>query len=86
MPTREVIHEQHDAERCQIFNSLMSSCLYQDRFSLNLSRSELELGLVKGIQLSLRSETQEYEALDLPSNYIQGFLNAIENSEPQQAH
>lgn len=84
--TREAVHEQHDTERCQIFNSLISSCLYRDRFSLNLSRSELEFGLVKGIQFLFRSETQEYEALDLPSNYIQGFLKAIENSEPQQAH
>lgn len=84
--TREVSHEQHGAERCQIFNSLISSCLYRDRFSLNLSRSELELGLVKGIQLLFRSETQAYETLDLPPNYIQGFLKAIENSEPQQAH
>ncbi len=80
--TREVSNKQHDAERCQIFNSLISSCLYRNRFSLNLSRPELELGLVKGIQLLLRSESQEYETLDLPSNYIQGFLKAIENPEP----
>jgi hypothetical protein len=32
--TREIVHDQHDTERCQIFNSLISSCLYRDRFSL----------------------------------------------------
>jgi hypothetical protein len=75
---REVSHKQQDTVRCQIFNSLISSCLYRDRFRLNVSRSELELGLVQGIQLLLRSETQEYETLDLPSNYLKGFLKAIE--------
>ena len=80
--TREVVHDQHDSERCQIFNSLISSCLYRDQFSLNLSQPELESGLANGIHLSFRSETLEYETLDLPSNYIQGFLTAIENPEP----
>lgn len=84
--TREVSHKQHDVERCQIFNSLISSCLYRDRFSLNLSRPELELGLAKGIQLLLSSKKQDYENLDIPSNYIQGFLKAIENRGLQQDH
>jgi hypothetical protein len=83
---REVVHDQHDTERCQIFNSLISSCLYRDRFSLNLSRSELELGLAEGIQFLFRSQTQDYERLDLPSNYIEGFLKAVDNYGPQQAH
>jgi hypothetical protein len=83
---REVVHDQQDTERCQIFNSLISSCLYRDRFSLNLFRSELESGLANGIKLLLCSEKQEYETLDLPSNYIQGFLKAIENRRLQQAH
>ena len=74
---REVNHKQHDAERCQIFNSLISSCLYRDRFSLNLSQSELELGLANGIKLILLSGTKEYETLDLPSNYLKGFFKAV---------
>lgn len=74
---REVNHKQHDAERCQIFNSLISSCLYRDQFSLNLSRSELALGLANGIKLVLLSGTEEYETLDLPSNYLQGFFKAV---------
>jgi hypothetical protein len=80
--TREVSHKQHDAERCQIFNSLISSCLNRDRFSLNLSKSELELGQTNGIKILLRSEMQEYETLDLPSHYIQGFLKAVTGSIP----
>jgi hypothetical protein len=81
--TREVTHHQHDTERCQIFNSLISSCLYRDRFSLNLSRSDLEHARIEGLKLLLTSETQDYERLDLPSNYIQGFLKATENAEPK---
>ena len=79
--TRGVVNGQHDTERCQIFNSLISSCLYRDLFGLNLTRSELESGLAIGIKVLLRSETQEYETLDLPSNYIQGFLMAVTGSK-----
>jgi hypothetical protein len=78
--TRGINLQQHRTERCQIFNSMISSCLYRDRFSLTLSRSELEKERVLGIQLLLASSKQQYERLDLPSNYIQGFLKAIENS------
>ncbi|MGZ8186145.1 MAG: hypothetical protein ACXWTL_06845 [Methylobacter sp.] len=84
--TRVISHHQHDAERCQIFNSLISSCLYRDRFSLNLSRSDLENARRVGLLLSLASATQPYEQIDLPSNYIQGFLKAIENPQSKQVH
>ena len=74
---RELNHRQHEAERCQIFNSLISSCLYRDRFSLSFTKAELELARDTGIQFTLASKTQAYEQLDLPPNYIRGFLNAI---------
>ena len=76
---RELSHRQHDAVRCQVFNSLISSCLYRDRFSLVLSRPELEGARDTGLQFSLASKTRDFELLDLPSNYIKGFLNAIGN-------
>jgi hypothetical protein len=75
--SREVNHRQHDVERCQIFNSLISSCLYRDRFSLAFSRAELERAHKDGLQFILASKTQSYERLDLPPAYIQGFLKAI---------
>ena len=84
--TRVINRYQHDTERCQIFNSLISSCLYRDRFSLYLSRSDLENARVVGLQLLLTSGAQHYERIDLPSNYIQGFLKAIESSESKQVH
>ena len=84
--TRAISHRQHDTERCQVFNSLISSCLYRDRFSLNLSRSDLENARVVSLQLLLTSGAQHYERIDLPSNYIQGFLKAIENFESKQVH
>ena len=84
--TRVINHHQHDIERCQVFNSLLSSCLYRDRFSLNLSQSDLQNARVSGLQLLLTSGAQHYERIDLPSNYIQGFLKAIENSKSKQVH
>jgi hypothetical protein len=69
---------QHDTERCQLFNSMISSCLYQDRFSLTLSRSDLEQARVSGLQLLLTSKSQSYEHIDVPATYIQGFLKAVE--------
>jgi hypothetical protein len=84
--TRVINHYQHDIERCQVFNSLISSCLYRDRFSLNLSQSDLQNARVSGLQLLLTSGAQHYERIDLPSNYIQGFLKAIENAESKQGH
>lgn len=75
--SREVNNRQHDVERCQIFNSLISSCLYRDRFSLAFSRVELERAREDGLHFILASKTQNYERLDLPPNYIQGFLKAI---------
>ena len=84
--TRVINHYQHDIERCQVFNSLISSCLYRDRFSLNLSQSDLQNARVSGLQLLLTSGAQHYERIDLPSNYIQGFLKAIENAKSKQVH
>ena len=71
---RELNHRQHEAERCQIFNSLISSCLYRDRFSLSFTKAELELALDTGIQFTLASKTQAYEQLDLPPTIYGDFL------------
>jgi hypothetical protein len=84
--TRVIRHHQHDIERCQLFNRLISSCLFRDRFSLYLFRSDLENARVGGLQLLLTSGAQHYERINLPSNYIQGFLTAIECFESKQIH
>lgn len=68
----------HDTERCQFFNSLVYACLFHDRASLELSRSELEAAQLKGLRLTLSSGKQDYESIDLPANYIQGFLQAVQ--------
>ncbi len=75
--THEIINYQHDTEQCKIYNSLISSCLYRDRFSIKLSRSDLENAGAVGLKLFLTSGEQNYESIDLPSNYIHGFLKAI---------
>ena len=78
--SRAISQQQHQAERCQLFNNLISSCLYKDRFSVALSRADLEQASKTGLQLQLTSESQTYEQIDLPTNYIQGFLKALENT------
>ncbi len=75
--TRTLSPLQHFAERCQLFNNLISSCLYQDQFALDLSASDLQRARLTGLNLVLQSPSQAYEAIDLPAAYIQGFLKAV---------
>ncbi|WP_156829904.1 hypothetical protein [Methylovulum miyakonense] len=70
----------HHAVRCQLFNSLISSCLYEGQYSLTLSRSDLEQISKAGLQLQSINGSQLYEHIDLPKDYVQGFLNAIHSN------
>jgi hypothetical protein len=76
--SRPVGFHSHDTERCQFFNNMVYACLFRDRASLELSRSELEAARFKGLKLTLNSDKQGYESIDLPANYIQGFLQAVQ--------
>jgi len=71
-------HYLHIAERCQLFNSLIASCLYHDQLSFDLTRSDLEKARYSGLKVFLASATQTYQQIELPTNYIQGFLKAID--------
>ena len=75
---RPMVDQQHDTERCQFFNSLVYACLFHDRASLELSQSELEAAQLKGLRLTLSSDKQDYESIDLPANYIQGLIQAVQ--------
>ncbi|MDD2658430.1 MAG: hypothetical protein PHY54_01960 [Methylococcales bacterium] len=86
LSTRVISHRQHDVERCQLFNYMISSCLYRDLFSLDLSRSDLENARTSGLQILLSSGKQDYERINLPANYIQGFLKASSTSKAKQIH
>jgi len=76
--SRQTLNHRHDTERCQFFNSMVYSCLYHDRASLDLSPPELEAARLKGLRLTLSSGKQDYETIDLPANYIEGFLQAVQ--------
>jgi hypothetical protein len=76
--SRQTVNHRHETERCQFFNSLVYACLFHDRASLELSRSELEATQLKGLRLTLSSDKQDYESIDLPANYVQGFLQAVQ--------
>jgi len=81
LSTRPIKQHNHAVVRCEIFNYMTSSCLYSGKFSINLSRSDLEKAHLSGLQLLLASTVQQYELIDLPANYIQGFLKALESQE-----
>ena len=59
-------------------NNLVYACLFRDRASFELSRTELDAAQLTGLNLSLYSDQQDYESIDLPANYIQGFLQAVQ--------
>ena len=82
--SRQAINHRHDTERCQFFNSMVYSCLYHDRASLELSQSELDAARLKGLQLTLSSGKQDYESIVLPANYIQGFLQVAQRVATHQ--
>jgi hypothetical protein len=71
---------QHDVVRCQLFGNMVDACLFRDRGDIELSRPELEAGRINGLSLALSSAgAKDYERLDLPAAYIEGFLQALPN-------
>ncbi|MFA5984346.1 MAG: hypothetical protein WC782_10050 [Methylococcaceae bacterium] len=76
--THKISLYQHETERCQIFNSLISSCLYRDRFSVVLTQKDLELARNAGLKLTLATANQPDEQLNLPASYVDGFLINLE--------
>ena len=75
---RPTINRQHNTERCQFFNNLVYACLFVDQVSVELSQAELVTAKAKGLGLTLSSGMQDYESIDLPAQYLQGFLLGIE--------
>ena len=83
--TRKTKARDHQAERCQFFNNLVYSCLYRDRASLDLQRSELEQARRMGLTITLSSSNADYERIELPPAYIDGFLQATASNRHQPA-
>ncbi len=75
--SRPLVSQSHQTQRCQFFNNLVYACLFRDQANVELSRSALEAFQTSGLLLKLGSEKQEYETIDLPGNYIKGFLQAV---------
>ncbi len=78
--SRPLDRRQHDTERCQFFNSLVYACLFRDQVRLELSPAELEAAQGNGLRMTLSSAVQDYEAIELPANYIRGFLQAVQGA------
>ncbi|MDD4915941.1 MAG: hypothetical protein PHW13_12990 [Methylococcales bacterium] len=72
-------HLRHDTVRCQIFGDMTDSCLYRDRADFVLNPGLLQAAVKTGLTLTLASAANTvYETLDLPANYIDGFLQAVQ--------
>jgi len=70
----------HETLRCQFFGDMQDACLYRDRLDFELSLAELEAGRHSGMTLTLASaDNKEYEQIDLPPAYIDGFLAVIQS-------
>jgi len=69
---------EHETKRCQSFNSLETTCLYHDSAAAELSRADLESGRQSGLSVTLGSADQDYEHIELPAHYIDGFLLAVQ--------
>jgi hypothetical protein len=72
-------HQRHEVVRCQLFSNMVDSCLYRDQAEIELSKTELEAARIDGLNLALSAKNaQDYEHLDLPAAYIDGFLQALQ--------
>jgi len=78
--SRQTVNHRHDTERCQFFNSMVYSCLFHDRASLDLSLPGLDAARLKGLWLTLCSGKQDYETIDLPANISRGSFRLFSES------
>jgi hypothetical protein len=76
--SRALVGHRHAVERCQEFSNMVNACIYQDSASVEISRTELDNAQRDGLKLTLSSGSEDYEHIDLPANYIQGFLQAVQ--------
>lgn len=68
----------HEALRCQLFGNMSSACLYRDRAALELNAAALQAARRDGMALTLGASDKDYERIDLPADYVDGFLRAVE--------
>ena len=64
--------------RCQFFSTMTFSCLYRDRAEIELNSELLIASKQTGLRLTLGTADLNYEQIDLPANYVQGFLQALQ--------
>ena len=76
----QTVNLEHNLVRCQLFGNMVDACLFRDRGEIELSQAELEVGRINGLTLALSSaNAKDYEVIDLPAAYIDGFLQALPN-------
>ena len=75
--TRATLGRKHATERCQLFNSLVSACLFRDLAWLEFSRAELDAAGTEGLALTLASEAETYERVELTAADVRSLLDAV---------
>jgi hypothetical protein len=73
---RLLANYRHEIGRCDIFNSLLSACLFRDQFDINLTAAEITDAQKNDLHIILRSNTRDLETITLPANYVRDFLLA----------
>ena len=68
--------QEHSADRCQVFGSLQSRCLYHDVVKVVLPPELLEHSRQSGLSLDLLGKSGGRRTLSLPGDYIGELLRA----------
>lgn len=67
----------HTVLRCQEFNALQSACLYRDRMMIDLTGDEIDRYAKTGLTVRLVGKSGDLEKIQVPSNYLQGYLLSL---------
>lgn len=84
--TYNTSHRVLTRDRCEFFNNedtdmdhIVFGCLFRETADAELDLADLEAARQFGLTLTLGSGDTDYEQIDLPSQYIDGFLRAVRN-------
>ena len=77
-PAPPIVHTRQESVRCGVYNNFVSACLYRDRGYIDLPAADVRAAADKGISFQLQAADAQDISMELPANYIQGFLQAVD--------
>lgn len=78
-----LVDSRRDTQRCQLFGDMVSACIFRQRSAVELDAATLEAARQSGLVVTLGSKDIAYESLELPGDYVTGFLRSVAGSSPQ---